>query len=263
MAELPPPVSCACLSHAATPWVPRGAIGLHQHGVVWGCTETPGSLGQRSFVPSCQAPPWGTAVGALPSPCRQSPWQLCTPGSSSWQLQVPRGLPVLAEEQPHTVLPAPCSQPLCPQDLGSKDLKRERLFLVCQIIRVGRMDLRETLSRKLSTGLRRPFGISGEQGLPEQTPHRPLSQLLCSDPDPRAPLCVAVLCPCPPCSLPALPRSKPGGASGDPRSRGPREQPWAPPVEGGALELPAPSSALTNVPALSIDPHRMNLVGNY
>ncbi|OXB69361.1 UNVERIFIED_CONTAM: hypothetical protein H355_000017 [Colinus virginianus] len=45
-------------------------------------------------------------------------------------------------------------------DLGSKDLKRERLFLVCQIIRVGRMDLREALSRKLSTGLRRPFGIS-------------------------------------------------------------------------------------------------------
>ncbi|NXW07370.1 DOCK2 protein, partial [Fregetta grallaria] len=45
-------------------------------------------------------------------------------------------------------------------DLGSKDLKRERLFLVCQIIRVGRMDLRETYNRKLSTGLRRPFGIS-------------------------------------------------------------------------------------------------------
>ncbi|XP_068800109.1 dedicator of cytokinesis protein 2-like isoform X3 [Struthio camelus] len=45
-------------------------------------------------------------------------------------------------------------------DLGSKDLKREKLFLVCQIIRVGRMDLRETYSRKLSTGLRRPFGIS-------------------------------------------------------------------------------------------------------
>lgn len=33
---------------------------------------------------------------------------------------------------------------------------------MCQIIRVGRMDLRETYSRKLSTGLRRPFGISGE-----------------------------------------------------------------------------------------------------
>ncbi|NXU55959.1 DOCK2 protein, partial [Turnix velox] len=45
-------------------------------------------------------------------------------------------------------------------DLGSKDLKREKLFLVCQIIRVGRMDLRESYSRKLSTGLRRPFGIS-------------------------------------------------------------------------------------------------------
>uniref|UniRef100_A0A663FHH1 Dedicator of cytokinesis 2 n=1 Tax=Aquila chrysaetos chrysaetos TaxID=223781 RepID=A0A663FHH1_AQUCH len=61
-------------------------------------------------------------------------------------------------------------------DLGSKDLKRERLFLVCQIIRVGRMDLRETYSRKLSTGLRRPFGISGESrvchGCQEETPQR-------------------------------------------------------------------------------------------
>ncbi|NWR93565.1 DOCK2 protein, partial [Furnarius figulus] len=45
-------------------------------------------------------------------------------------------------------------------DLGSTDLKRERLFLVCQIIRVGRMDLRDSHNRKLSTGLRRPFGIS-------------------------------------------------------------------------------------------------------
>ncbi|NXP59859.1 DOCK2 protein, partial [Chloropsis cyanopogon] len=45
-------------------------------------------------------------------------------------------------------------------DLGSADLKRERLFLVCQIVRVGRMDLRDSHSRKLSTGLRRPFGIS-------------------------------------------------------------------------------------------------------
>ncbi|NWS42419.1 DOCK2 protein, partial [Probosciger aterrimus] len=45
-------------------------------------------------------------------------------------------------------------------DLGSKDLQRERLFLVCQIIRVGRMDLRESHSCKLSSGLRRPFGIS-------------------------------------------------------------------------------------------------------
>ncbi|NXC29077.1 DOCK2 protein, partial [Campylorhamphus procurvoides] len=45
-------------------------------------------------------------------------------------------------------------------DLGSTDLKRERLFLVCQIIRVGRMDLRDSHNRKLSTGLRRPFGIA-------------------------------------------------------------------------------------------------------
>ncbi|XP_019363456.1 PREDICTED: dedicator of cytokinesis protein 2-like [Gavialis gangeticus] len=45
-------------------------------------------------------------------------------------------------------------------DLGSKDLKREKLFLVCQIIRVGRMDLRDMHTRKLSMGLRRPFGVS-------------------------------------------------------------------------------------------------------
>uniref|UniRef100_A0A8C0C0D4 C2 DOCK-type domain-containing protein n=1 Tax=Buteo japonicus TaxID=224669 RepID=A0A8C0C0D4_9AVES len=72
----------------------------------------------------------------------------------------------------------PRSSPLL--DLGSKDLKRERLFLVCQIIRVGRMDLRETYSRKLSTGLRRPFGISGENrvchGCQEETPQRCLRQ---------------------------------------------------------------------------------------
>lgn len=60
-----------------------------------------------------------------------------------------------------------------PQDLGSTDLKRERLFLVCQIIRVGRMDLRDSHSRKLSTGLRRPFGISGGRGLRGDPQGRP------------------------------------------------------------------------------------------
>lgn len=64
------------------------------------------------------------------------------------------------------LVPSSCSTcPPPPQDLGSKDLKRERLFLVCQIIRVGRMDRRDTYSRKLSMGLRRPFGISGESSL--------------------------------------------------------------------------------------------------
>lgn len=70
----------------------------------------------------------------------------------------------------HLVLARPlrcCQGDTAPvsQDLGSTDLKRERLFLVCQIIRVGRMDLRDSHSRKLSTGLRRPFGISGGGGL--------------------------------------------------------------------------------------------------
>ncbi|XP_069061938.1 dedicator of cytokinesis protein 2-like [Pleurodeles waltl] len=45
-------------------------------------------------------------------------------------------------------------------DLGSKDLNRENLYLVCQIVRVGRMDLKETNTRKLTLGLRRPFGVS-------------------------------------------------------------------------------------------------------
>ncbi|XP_069488465.1 dedicator of cytokinesis protein 2-like [Ambystoma mexicanum] len=45
-------------------------------------------------------------------------------------------------------------------DLGSKDLNREKIYLVCQIVRVGRMDLRETNMKKLTTGLRRPFGVS-------------------------------------------------------------------------------------------------------
>uniref|UniRef100_A0A8C3DW23 Uncharacterized protein n=1 Tax=Corvus moneduloides TaxID=1196302 RepID=A0A8C3DW23_CORMO len=62
-------------------------------------------------------------------------------------------------------------------DLGSTDLKRERLFLVCQIIRVGRMDLRDSHSRKLSTGLRRPFGISGGGGLHGDPQGRPCHHL--------------------------------------------------------------------------------------
>ncbi|XP_038599409.1 dedicator of cytokinesis protein 1 isoform X1 [Tachyglossus aculeatus] len=45
-------------------------------------------------------------------------------------------------------------------DLGSKDLKRERISFVCQIVRVGRMELRDNNTRKLTSGLRRPFGVA-------------------------------------------------------------------------------------------------------
>ncbi|KAM6130113.1 dedicator of cytokinesis protein 1 isoform 9-T9 [Phoenicopterus ruber ruber] len=45
-------------------------------------------------------------------------------------------------------------------DLGSKDLKREKISFVCQIVRVGRMELRENNTRKLTSGLRRPFGVA-------------------------------------------------------------------------------------------------------
>nr|XP_014351921.1 PREDICTED: dedicator of cytokinesis protein 2-like [Latimeria chalumnae] len=45
-------------------------------------------------------------------------------------------------------------------DLGSKDLRREKIYLVCQIVRIGRMDLKEANMKKLTLGLRRPFGVS-------------------------------------------------------------------------------------------------------
>lgn len=48
----------------------------------------------------------------------------------------------------------------CVQDLSSSDLMRQRLFLVCQIIRVGSMELKE--GKKHTGGLRRPFGVAGE-----------------------------------------------------------------------------------------------------
>lgn len=50
------------------------------------------------------------------------------------------------------------------QDLGSKDLKRDKISFVCQIVRVGRMELRDSNTRKLTSGLRRPFGVAGNQG---------------------------------------------------------------------------------------------------
>ncbi|KAF2986058.1 hypothetical protein EK904_002216, partial [Melospiza melodia maxima] len=47
------------------------------------------------------------------------------------------------------------------QDLGNKDLSRDKIYLVCQIVRLGRMDLRDSNSKKYTQGLRRPFGVAG------------------------------------------------------------------------------------------------------
>lgn len=47
------------------------------------------------------------------------------------------------------------------QDLGNKDLNREKIYLICQIVRVGRMDLKEINNKKCTLGLRRPFGVAG------------------------------------------------------------------------------------------------------
>ncbi|XP_035674913.1 dedicator of cytokinesis protein 1-like isoform X4 [Branchiostoma floridae] len=45
-------------------------------------------------------------------------------------------------------------------DLGQYDLRREKICLLCQIIRVGRMDLKEADNKKFTNGLRRPFGVA-------------------------------------------------------------------------------------------------------
>ncbi|XP_028391608.1 dedicator of cytokinesis protein 1-like [Dendronephthya gigantea] len=47
-------------------------------------------------------------------------------------------------------------------DLGSKDLEREKIYVVCQIVRVGRLELKDVVSRKtkLTQDLRRPFGVA-------------------------------------------------------------------------------------------------------
>ncbi|XP_033633193.1 dedicator of cytokinesis protein 1-like isoform X1 [Asterias rubens] len=45
-------------------------------------------------------------------------------------------------------------------DLGAKDLQREKVFLVCQIIRIGRMEMKEgDNNKKYTCGLKRPFGV--------------------------------------------------------------------------------------------------------
>uniref|UniRef100_A0A4W3JZL4 Dedicator of cytokinesis 2 n=1 Tax=Callorhinchus milii TaxID=7868 RepID=A0A4W3JZL4_CALMI len=45
-------------------------------------------------------------------------------------------------------------------DLGNKELNREKIYLICQIVRVGRMDLKDTHQKKYTQGLRRPFGVA-------------------------------------------------------------------------------------------------------
>ncbi|ESO09209.1 hypothetical protein HELRODRAFT_109536 [Helobdella robusta] len=45
-------------------------------------------------------------------------------------------------------------------DLNEKDISNDKIFLVCQIIRLGRMDLKEPDSKKLTHGMKRPFGVA-------------------------------------------------------------------------------------------------------
>ncbi|XP_034261929.1 dedicator of cytokinesis protein 2 isoform X2 [Pantherophis guttatus] len=45
-------------------------------------------------------------------------------------------------------------------DLGNKDLGRDRIYLICQIVRFGKMDLKDTNTKKYTQGIRRPFGVA-------------------------------------------------------------------------------------------------------
>ncbi|KAH0512478.1 Dedicator of cytokinesis protein 2 [Microtus ochrogaster] len=45
-------------------------------------------------------------------------------------------------------------------DLGNKDLNRDKIYLICQIVRIGKMDLKDTNIKKCTQGLRRPFGVA-------------------------------------------------------------------------------------------------------
>lgn len=57
---------------------------------------------------------------------------------------------------------------------------RQRLFLVCQIIRVGSMELKE--GKKHTGGLRRPFGVAGEPLTPGGgglTPNKKTRKTVC------------------------------------------------------------------------------------
>uniref|UniRef100_A0A8C5WWE8 Dedicator of cytokinesis 2 n=1 Tax=Laticauda laticaudata TaxID=8630 RepID=A0A8C5WWE8_LATLA len=45
-------------------------------------------------------------------------------------------------------------------DLGNKDLGRDRIYLICQIVRIGKMDLKDTNTKKYTQGIRRPFGVA-------------------------------------------------------------------------------------------------------
>ncbi|MEJ1287605.1 hypothetical protein NN561_018626 [Cricetulus griseus] len=45
-------------------------------------------------------------------------------------------------------------------DLGNKDLNRDKIYLICQIVRIGKMDLKDTNTKKCTQGLRRPFGVA-------------------------------------------------------------------------------------------------------
>nr|DBA30779.1 TPA: hypothetical protein GDO54_006721 [Pyxicephalus adspersus] len=45
-------------------------------------------------------------------------------------------------------------------DPQKQTIIRDRIYLVCQIVRIGRMDLKETNIKKCTQGLRRPFGVA-------------------------------------------------------------------------------------------------------
>ena len=53
--------------------------------------------------------------------------------------------------------------------MGVRDLEREKIALVCQIVRIGRMDLKDNVTKKQTNGIRRPFGVAGETFILDDT----------------------------------------------------------------------------------------------
>jgi dedicator of cytokinesis protein 2 len=51
-------------------------------------------------------------------------------------------------------------------DLGKEDLLQKKVYLVCQIVRLGRMDPKDQDKKGVTLDLRRPFGVAVKEVSP-------------------------------------------------------------------------------------------------
>lgn len=133
---------------------------------------------RKPVLEGCNPP----GISVLPGRKRLSARQVGTQvkGLSSWEVRKPSGIAALVDWVSTSLVYRKVFVCLCYewkgtffslQDLGSEDLKREKISFVCQIVRVGRMELRDNNTRKLTSGLRRPFGVAGRLWLDDVVFH--------------------------------------------------------------------------------------------